>query len=167
MGKSKKKGGSSAVEDDFEVIEKTELLDDEATATEGQGSKKAAGKKGRKAKKEAELEEAQKELEALNDDPECEVPAAQTTTAKSGKKGTKKAKAVAKDDPSDHEDSDEGGGSGKSKVKNYIMLVQTFFYVGHRKSKTQSGFHVLFFLELVTSCFLSGEKRRVCTPDGR
>ena len=118
MGKSKKKGGSSAVEDDFEVIEKTELLDDEATATEGQGSKKAAGKKGRKAKKEAELEEAQKELEALNDDPECEVPVAQTTTAKSGKKGTKKAKAVAKDDLSDHEDSDEGEGSGKSKVKN-------------------------------------------------
>ena len=102
MAKGKKKGGSNAAPaaddaDDFEVIEKAEL-------EEETGGKAKAGKKGRKAKKEAELEEAQRELEALNDGEDEPEP---EPAPKPNKKAGKKAKAKAAKEASEDEDEDD------------------------------------------------------------
>ena len=105
MAKGKKKV-NDANEDDFEVIDKTELEEEEVKAPAPKG-----GKKSRKAKKEAELEEAQRELEALNDG-DLE-PEQQPSKPANNKKANKKAKAKVE---SDKEDSDDEVVNEKPKV---------------------------------------------------
>ena len=112
MAKGKKKVTDNN-DDDFEVIDKTEL-EENVKAPPAKG-----GKKSRKAKKEAELEEAQRELEALNDgDLESEEPLAKpAANNKKAKKG--KTKVV----ESDKEDSEEEVVAEKPKVLSTSIYV--------------------------------------------
>ena len=109
MAKGKKKV-NDANEDDFEVIDKTELEEVKAPPPKG-------GKKSRKAKKEAELEEAQRELEALNDgdlDPD-QQPSKPTINKKTNKKTKAKVE-------SDKEDSDDEVVNEKPKASLISLL---------------------------------------------